>query len=963
MAASKVWAANLGTTTRRRVSDGGTYGQGQARRWYAGRYGGYDYDAFVRFALNWSGVGRIVKAVLTIYTDEGGGEIPSSSTRHPKVAIKRINGNFVEGNAADGVWEANDYTAPGGYSANARYPAYPDWSRAELGVNNIDITGIVEDWAPAAVQKRDGTAGGRAPNYGLGIFGYTDTTLATGIIGDKWPDASLRPYITLTYELGPTAPNAPTGLTPSGSIATISTFEGDFSDADDRDKLAKSTVQIYDAEHTFSTWGASGTISHANHGLVNGDQIYMTRLVGGVGGALFTKYYVVQKAASTFKVSKTLGGSPVTPSTQYSDGGWSKLLYNETQDASQQQIDASHFIHTPEPTKLGELVSNTDYRWRASLIDNEGSVGTYSALVTFSYQNVAPDAPVITPVTGSVFANPDGVPFRGTFADDDATDQLFAYEVQLSAYPEGDSHWNDNTFILWATGKRYVTLNPVQTSFETPYGGDSLAAGVYYWRARVYDNEQAASDWTYASIEFTDSFEADPESTSTAIQLRPRAPWRIVIKDMGANRGPGNVVAVIEDAKNVGASELYNSPGDLHFTLPKNHPAVPVCEPKLTHYSVQFRQGDGWHEVFAGLLDDIDASDTDIIFYGVDYLGLYARVVDERYDPSNADKPAELGGSKYVTSGKNTISYIIGNSKYGLLARAKALPNSPVGFIALGSIASMTEALTVYTTYAPTLDFISGLLDSHKAGQNRRTRIKVRQTSSGGYEVVVIEPPRTERDNLRLKFGELVQGYRVIPFGTDWATRIAGIGRTEKGIKAMYAQKTGGVSEAIWGRFTRAAVFDGVSDANDFQRRIQQAATSAAKLGKQVGLAIRTGTLQPKDGYDLCDAFPIDIVDGSIDTSALGSGYWDVVGITWTADASTGKQSTILTFHPREDDAQPDVSGILGLQPLSTQLEWQLGWTPPPAVASSRYWLDQSTGKAYERVNGTLLVEDITGTA
>ena len=963
MAASKVWAANLGTTVRRNHNTGATTGQGQARRWYIGRHGSYDYDSFVKFALNWTGVGRIVKAVLTVYTDDGGGEMPSTTSDHPKVTIKRLTDSFAEGNAPDGDWQSNDYTSAAGATTHAHYVTYPAWSRAELGVNNIDITDIVEDWAPSTVKKRNGTAGGRATNYGLGLFGTTDATQNIGVIGDKWPDASLRPYITLTYELGPTVPNAPTGLSPVGSIPTISTFEGDFSDADDRDRLAKSTVQIYDDEHTFSTWGASGTISHANHGLVNGDQIYFTRLVGGTGAALFTKYYVVQKAASTFKVSKTLGGTPLLPGTQYTDGGWSKLFYNETQTSSTQQIEAGHFIHTPEPTKLAQLRANTNYRWRAATTDQEGSFGTFSALTTFSFQNVAPDAPVITPVTGSVFVNPDGVPFRGTFTDDDATDYLLAYEVQLSAYPQGDSHWDDDEFILWATGKRYVTTSPVQTSFETPYGGGELDAGTYYWRARVYDNEHAASDWTYASIQFTDSFEPDPEETSTTIQLRPKAPWRIVIKSMGTSRGPGSVVAIVTDAKNVGASELYNSPGDLHFTLPKNHPAVPVIEPKLTHYSVQFRQGDGWHEVFAGLIDDIDASDTDIIFYGVDYLGLYARIVDERYDPSNPDKPAESGGSKYVTSGKNTIEYIIGHAKYGLLARAKALANSPVGFITIGAIADMNEALTVYTTYAPTLDFISGLLDSHKAGQNKRTRIKVRQKSTGGYEVVVIEPPRAERDNLRLRYGEMVQGYRVIPFGTDWATRVAGIGRTEKGIKAMYGQKTGGISEAIWGRFTRAAVFDGVSDANDFQRRVQQAATSAAKLGKQVGLAIRTGTLQPKDGYDLCDAFPIDIEDGSISTSALGSGYWDVVGITWTADAPTGKQNTILTFHPREDGAAPDVSGILGLQPLSTQLEWQLGWTPPPATAESRYWLDQTTGKVYERIAGTLIAEGISGTA
>src|SRR6185503_9432400 len=485
---------------------------------------------------------------LTVYTDDGGGEMPSTSTDHPKVTIKRLQDGFAEGNAPDGDWQTNDYTTAVGATAHAHYVTFPAWTRAELGVNNIDITDIAEDWAPASVKKRNGTAGGRATNYGLGLFGTTDTTENIGVIGDKWPDASLRPYITLTYELGPTAPDAPTGLSPVGSISTITTFEGDFSDADENDRLAKSHVQIYDAEHTFSTIGVSDTVSHTGHGLVNGDQIYFTRLVGGAGLRLFTKYYVRQRTATTFKVATANADANIVNVTaQYTDGGWSKLFYNEAQTCSTGQIEAGHFIHTPEPSKLSQLKANTNYRWRAATIDNEGSFGTFSALTTFSYQNVAPDAPVITPPSGTTFLNPDGVPFRGTFADDDPTDQLFAYEVQLSAFPQGDSHWDDDEFILWATGKRYVTLSPVQTSFETPYGGGELDAGTYYWRARVYDNEGAASDWTYAQIIFTQSFEPDPESTTTAIQLRPRAPWRIVIRAMGTLRGPGSVVAIIED--------------------------------------------------------------------------------------------------------------------------------------------------------------------------------------------------------------------------------------------------------------------------------------------------------------------------------------------------------------------------------------------------------------------------------
>ena len=474
------------------------------------------------------------------------------------------------------------------------------------------------------------------------------------------------------------------------------------------------------------------------------------------------------------------------------------------------------------------------------------------------------------------------------------------------------------------------------------------------------DNFHAASNWTYHSIVIEEDFEPDPEEATTAIQLRPRAPWRIVIKDMGANRGPGTVVAILEDAKNVGASELYNSPGELHFTLPKDHPQISVIEPRQTHYSVQFRTGDGWYEKFAGLITDFDATDTDVVFYGIDYLGLLDFIVDERYDPSNPEKPSEKGGSKYVTTGKNSIRYIVMDQ----LAKAKALANSPVGFITVGSVATMNETLVVYSTYAPVLQFVVGLIDSHRAGTGKRTRLRVRRTNAGGYEFIVQDAPGQNRDNLRMRYGELVQGYRVVAFGNDWATRIHGIGRGKDGIKVLYDKMTGaGIPEATWGRFTQVRMFDGVSDANDLKRRIKQAATQSGKLGKNIGLGLRSGVLQPKDGFDVCDLFPLDIEDGSVSTGAFGSGYWACVGVTWECAAKDGKQNTTLSFQPKEDTVAPD-SDLLTLQPLSTQKEWQIGWTSPnPLTVSSLYWLDQTTGKVYVRTDGTLVKEGITGTA
>jgi hypothetical protein len=943
------WSASKGMPIRRHRTSGATAGQGNSKRLYVGRYGSYDYDSLLQFSNGWAGVGKIVSAYLNIWTGDGLGDMPSTVKEHPHVIVRRNTGAWTEGNAADGDWQSNDYdTAP--YTTSDQRSV--DVARATETLNRIDITAIVEDWAPKTVKRRSGSAGGGATNYGLTLSGTTNTDENIDFLSEDWADASKRPFIELNYEYGATVPNTPTNLTPSGAAASFTDFQGDFSDVRTTDTLKTSTVQVYDAGVTASAQDSTNRIISAAHGLIVGDQIYFTS-IGTSGLVAFSLYYVrAVPTTGTFQVSLTPTGA-VVDITADSTVVYSKLLYSATKTATATEIGNNRFAHVPDDLHFSV---GTNYRWRARVTDQEGQVSAYTALVTFSVTNNDPNAPTLTPVNASSFTTLDGVVFRATFSDPDAGDYLIAYQFQMSAYPSGDARWMDDANILWNTGKRYVGLDQPA---EDSYGGAPLAAGTYYWRARVWDNKQGASSWTYASITTTTAFEPDPEVNQNNIQLRIRAPWRIVIKGMAALRGPGTIVAVLEDAQNVGASEMYNSPGELHFTLPIDHPQLSVLEVKQTHYSVQFRTGDGWREKFAGLMWDFDATDTGIVFYGLDYLALLNLVSDERYDASNPERPSEKGGSKYVTSGKNSIRYIVMDQ----LNRERVTPNSPLGFITVGSVATMNETLVVYSTYSPRLTFITGLLDSHKNGTGKRTRIRCRQTTGGGYEWVVQDDPGQNRDNLRLRYGELVQGYRVVAFGNDWASRVNAIGRAKDGIKVLYKTAlASGISESTWGRFSRATFIDGVSDENDLIRRTQQLAVAGGKLGKQIGLGIRTGWLQPKDGYDLCDRFPINIEHGSVSTSAFGSGYWNVVGITWEAEAQNGKQNTTLTFQPKEDAVAPNPD-LLTLKPISTQSEWQIGYIPPPSTAVSRFYYDGTTGIVYERVAGTLVAEGITGTA
>ena len=619
----------------------------------------------------------------------------------------------------------------------------------------------------------------------------------------------------------------------------------------------------------------------------------------------------------------------------------SALVWSFSKVASNVEVYNGRFNVVPDNLTLKR---NVDYTWRARYYDQEGQLSDWTAPSTFSVTNTNPDAPTPTPADGT-FDSLVGVQFRGgEFSDPDDGDTLLAYQIQLAPYTEGDAHWSDPASLKWDTGKVYVASGT--TSFETHYGGGTCDAATYHVRMRVWDNHDGVSDWAYTSLILTESFNAAPAS-QPSIQTDPHSPWRIRIRDLATKRGPGDVVAQFENAKSVGASIVYNGPGEMHFTLPVDDPQIAVVVPKRVHYGLDFYSGDGWRETFAGLVWDADATETEVVFTCLDYLALTDLTLDERYDPTDPDKAAAKGGSKYVNM---TIHDIIVDQ----LNRAISLDNSYVGFITVGSVDAMNERITIWSTMQPCLSFCVGLINSHRQGTGYRTRLSVERQSDGSYRYVVVDNPGVDRDGLRLAYGELVQGYRVMLFGKNWASLVHNIGRTRDGLKVFYKTASApGIDPTIWGRAARASIVDNISDENDLNRRVKQAALESGKLGQNVGLAIRSGFLRPRDGWDVCDNFPIKIKHGAVNTDNLGSGYWTCVAVAWEA-VDDGSQSVIPTFLPRDDTAAPNAA-LFDTSPISPQAEWQVGWQPPTTadvvgrlIVAKRY-LDQTTGIVYTR--------------
>lgn len=372
----------------------------------------------------------------------------------------------------------------------------------------------------------------------------------------------------------------------------------------------------------------------------------------------------------------------------------------------------------------------------------------------------------------------------------------------------------------------------------------------------------------------------------------------ISVAGRSGDRGPGDTLATIykPNAHLAGASKLYNRAGEMHFTLLVGDPNVGVPVPKQTHYAIEFEQTPGeedWVEEFAGLIWDIDQTDTEAVFYGIDYLALLQFIIDERFSPDKPDLPVP-NGSKYVAK---TITEIVTEQ----LQHAVGLLDSPVGFITVGSIAAMTYRITIFSTLQSCLPFVVGLLDSWRAGTSKLTELRVQKTGDGTYEFTVEDDPGVERPALALEYGILAQGYQVREFGKDWASRVNMIGRdpTGRSTAIQFESVASPQSEALWGRIAGAPQYVESIDKADMKRRALQAAIDSSRIGRQVGVGTKLGSYRPFEAYNLLDMVPVIINEGAVDTGTWSNdqfvgddtveedpgtattGLWAIIGIQW----------------------------------------------------------------------------------
>lgn len=351
------------------------------------------------------------------------------------------------------------------------------------------------------------------------------------------------------------------------------------------------------------------------------------------------------------------------------------------------------------------------------------------------------------------------------------------------------------------------------------------------------------------------------------------APFRVRLWDIGASRGRGNQVAVIEDAIDIGVSAYANEAGEMFFTLPWNHPQITECDPLERHYEVtRLNATTGDYDVVGtGILEDYDAVADEVTFYGIDYLGMFTKNITQ----SNQSYTGTLIGT------------IINNQ----FTDIKALGNSPFAHYVTGTIDATSRTVTVITTFDERLSFWRGLLEILAAGGTTRPII----TTTRSYPVTFSfdDNKGSDKEDVRLEYGGAVLQFRHILGYTNRATSIRAIGVKREGASVLYSSQAYG-DPATFGALYMPGLFTDLINQAELDDRALSALKDAYDRGGNLSMSLAQGYIIPWSGWDLGDSIRVVIDRGVVSVNDL----YTVWGMEWIGRRD-GSESLYLDLQPK----------------------------------------------------------------
>lgn len=350
------------------------------------------------------------------------------------------------------------------------------------------------------------------------------------------------------------------------------------------------------------------------------------------------------------------------------------------------------------------------------------------------------------------------------------------------------------------------------------------------------------------------------------------APFRVRLWDIGASRGRGSQVAVIEDAIDVGVSAYANEPGEMFFTLPGNHAQIAECLPLQRHYEVtRLNETTGDYDVVgSGLLEDQDATKDEVVFYGIDYLGLFTKNISA----ANQSYTGTLIGTIINNQFTDVVNVVDVFAHY-----------------TKGTIDATSRTVTVITTFEERLAFWRGLLEILSAGGSTRPIM----TASRSYPVTFDfdDNKGSDKEDVRLEYGGAILDFRHTLGYSQRATRIRAIGVKREGASVLYSDQTYG-APATFGILYMSGLFTDLINQAELDSKALSALKDAYNRSGNLAMSLAQGYYGPWDGYDLGDSIRVVVERGITSIDELHT----VWGMEWIGRRD-GSESLYLDLQPK----------------------------------------------------------------
>ena len=479
-------------------------------KWDPGTGIGYSTRALLKASVSFAGMASITSAQLRLYQHTGSGWHAKGSGS-VNVGTRRKTSDWSEGGTPPGTGTGTDEVY-GGTSGTLVSGGFTDDGDPDVAINNgaadstvevVDITRLVRAWFEGAA------------NYGVMVFAADSSTDPDDACEFYSRRASGKvPEIRITYETNQ-APNAPTGLNPTGAervdTGRTITYTGTRSDPDSGDTITSYQIEVYTDGHgtkiqTYThpglTPGYYTTFSRAltlpSSYAVGGPEYEWRARTCDADGA-----WGAWSSYQTFRPN-TVPSTPGAPSVEtdtlapvitgtFSDPdpgnvpNQAEVHVERTDTGTDYWLSGAFGISTTPWTRAyggSALAWGVSYRARVRTRDALGGWSSWSSWRTWTpTQPTGPDActPRTTATKLGTLTPTLHVGHSASFRNDEvevyATNSLASTRLWLKAWEGAD--------YAAATGKDRV------------YAGTALAwGGTYWWRARIEDTSGVASSWT-----------------------------------------------------------------------------------------------------------------------------------------------------------------------------------------------------------------------------------------------------------------------------------------------------------------------------------------------------------------------------------------------------------------------------------------------------------------------------------